>query len=428
MKRFTRIFTSAALLFAAVPVLAQEAGWKSRDVLLRDHWYIQSSAVVPASGSMISTGQYHPSHWYPTTIPHTVLATLVDDSIYRNIFFSNNLEKISDTPFDHPWWYRTSFQLGPEVKGRQVRIRFNGINYRADVWLNGHLVAGADSVAGSFRMFTLDVTPYVKPGENILAVEVTRPVGGELAIGFVDWNPEPADQDMGIWRNVHLLVTGPVSIEDPFVETQVDSATLAKAWLTLSATLQNHSGKVVQGDLVAAIGTTIRISKPITLEAGESQKILLDPSAYPQLVVDHPRLWWTNEMGRPNLYPLHLEFRVHQEISDQKQFRFGIRTITGYRTPEGFRAYRLNGKNILIKGGGWTDPMLLNASSRYEEAGIDYAVQMHLNAIRMEGFWGHDQHIFDLCDEKGILVMAGFSCQWEWPEHMGGKADQYGGI
>ncbi|HEX5552810.1 MAG TPA: glycoside hydrolase family 2 TIM barrel-domain containing protein, partial [Chitinophagaceae bacterium] len=309
------------------------------------------------------------------------------------------------------------------------RLRFNGISYRADIWLNGKKIAAADTLAGSFRQYTINITPYVKTGENILALKVTRAKAGELNIGFVDWNPEPADHNMGIWRSVRLLATGPVSIEKPFVKTRVDTATLEHADISLSLMLHNYSDKAINGTLKAAIGKDIHLSKVVALKAGESKKISLDPAEYAALSMDHPRLWWTRALGKPNLYSLRLSYETGDRLSDSREMKFGIRSVSSYVTKEGFRGFKLNGKKILIKGGGWTDPMLLNASPAYETAGVDYAVHMNLNTLRMEGFWGKNQHLYDLCDEKGILIMVGFSCQWEWGDYFGtGKDNQYGAI
>lgn len=418
----------SAILFS-LNASAQSSSFVVEDRLLQHDWQIQSSAKVAAGGEHISTESFRPESWYATTVPHTVLGALADNSVFKDIFYDRNLEKIPESLFAVPWWYRTSFRLVKPFAGQVYRLRFNGISYRADIWMNGKKIASADTLDGSFRQFTLDVSPYVKEGVNVLALKVTRAKGGELNVGFVDWNPEPADHNMGIWRDVHLLVSGPVSIEEPFVQTAVDTATLDHADISLSVLLHNHAARAVNGLLDMAIGKDIHVSKKISLAAGESRKIILSSAEYAALSMDHPKLWWTHTLGKPHLYELHLQFTENGRLSDSSHIRFGIRTVSGYMTREGFRAYRLNGKKLLIRGGGWTDPMLLNASPAYEEAGIDYAVHQNLNAIRMEGFWGHDQHLYDLCDEKGILVMVGFSCQWEWKNSFGtDKDDQYGAI
>ena len=161
---------------------------------------------------------------------------------------------------------------------------------------------------------------------------------------------------------------------DPFVITDVDTATLDHANITLKVKLENHSDKNINGVLKTTIGNDIHISKEVSLNANESKEIVLTPADYHALSMDHPKLWWTHDLGKPNLYSLSMNFETGNKISDSRKMKFGIRSVSGYMTDKGFRAYRLNGKKILIKGGGWTDPMLLRATPAYEEAGIDYAV------------------------------------------------------
>jgi len=408
---------------------SQSNSWSVKNNELENDWQIQSSDKVTANPESISSTNFKTANWYAAKVPNSTLGTLVNDGVFKNVFFNRNLEKIPDSLFTAHWWYRRTFVIDNTGEGQFYRLRFNGISYSADIWLNGKKIASADTVQGSFRQFIFDVTPYIKKGENVLALKVKQGGPGDLNIGFVDWNPEPADNHMGIWRGVHLLATGPVSLDQPFVITDVDTATLDHANITLKIKLQNHSDKNINGILKTIIGNDIHISRDVSLAANESKEIVLTPEDYKALSMDHPKLWWTNDLGKPNLYSLDMSFETGNQVSDSRKIKFGIRSVIGYWTEQGFRAYRLNGKNILIKGGGWTDPMLLNATPEYERAGIEYAVHMNLNAIRMEGFWGHDQHIFDLCDEKGILIMAGFSCQWEWKGIFGGKyEDKYGAI
>ncbi len=414
-------------LFFVSSVYPQHTGWITTNQELGDHWQIQSSDKVNAGDQTISTSDFNPQNWYAAKVPSSTLGSLVDDGVFKDVFFNRNLENIPAGRFDDPWWYRKTFDIEKIDSGEVYRLRFNGISYRADIWLNGKKIASADTIEGSFRQFIFEVTPFIKKGENVLALKVSKAEGGDLNIGFVDWNPEPADNNMGIWRDVQLVSTGPVAIEQPFIFTDVDTATLDQAAVTLKIKLHNYSDKAINGTLHANIEKDIHISKPVKLEAGETKEVILDSTDYPALKIEHPRLWWTHDLGKPNLYSLEINYVTNNEVSDVRKMRFGIRSVIGGWTGEGFRAYRLNGKKILIKGGGWTDPMLLNATPDYERAGIEYAVHTNLNAIRMEGFWGHDQHIFDLCDEKGILVMAGFSCQWEWNEYFGGNYEDTNG-
>ncbi len=429
MKDSTNKFLVYLAIIVMIPVTgySQSNSWTVDKTELRDSWQIQSSDKVNTGDENISTFNFKPQNWYSAKVPGSTLGTLVDDGVFKNVFYNRNLENIPTSIFDAPWWYRKTFNVDKIDPGQVYRLRFNGISYRADIWLNGKKIASTDTTEGSFRQFIFDVTPFVKKGDNVLALKVSKPEEEELNIGFVDWNPEPADNNMGIWRDVELLSSGPVVVEQPFIITDVDTATRDHAAITLKIKLHNYSDKAIDGTLNANIEKDIHISKPVKLEAGETKEVILDSTDYPALKVDHPRLWWTRDLGKPNLYALEINYATNNQISDVRKMRFGIRTINGYWSGEGFRAYRLNGKNILIKGGGWTDPMLLNATPEYERAGIEYAVHTNLNAIRMEGFWGHDQHLYDLCDEKGILLMVGFSCQWEWTEYFGGNYEDTNG-
>lgn len=441
-----KVFSVLCLFSLYTTAYSQSQHWDVKNETLTNDWKIQSVEQLREGGQEISTSSYQPNGWYEATVPATVLATLVEDKAYKeiytdydqdeipknkDIFFDQNLSKIPPYKFNVPWWYRTAFTLPEKSPGQTFRLRFDGINYRADVWLNGHKIASADTLEGSFRQFTINVTSYIKPGSNVLAVKVFRPGPGALAPGFADWNPVPPDHDMGLWRPVHLLISGPITIDQPFVQTEVDTATLTHADLTVSAVVHNYSQNAVRGDLEGFItkhGSHIQFSKNITLDAGESKEIVFSPAQFSQLRMNHLELWWPHNLGKPNLYFLHLKFMADNKLSDDKTIHFGIRSVSDYINGEGFRSFKINGKKILVKGGGWTDHMLLNASHAYEQAEIDYALQMNLNAIRMEGFWGEDPYIYNLCDEKGILIQVGYSAQWEHANTFGTPVDEHGGI
>ena len=414
-----------SLIFIAITF----AGNKNHfQIKLKKGWSIQSSEKVKANGNEISTVGFSTNDWYPAEVPATVLATLVKDSVYKNIFFAKNLEKIPNEQFTKPWWYRTEFII-PQNNGiTTAKLEFDGINYYANIWLNGKQIASADTTKGSFRRFEINISDLAKFGsKNVLAVEVMPPLKGDFTMGFVDWNPEPPDSNMGLWRSVNLKLSGDVSINYPFIKTKVDTATLKKAWLTISSDVQNNTNKNLDGILTGKIGS-IEFNKEISLSPNETKLITFEPGEFSQLIIENPRLWWTHDFGKPELYDLKLTFKTNNLISDEKNIKFGIREVTDYFTKQGFRGFKLNGKKILIRGGGWADNMLLNNTHSNLVAQIDYAKQMNLNTIRMEGFWGEDQDIYNLCDEKGILIMVGWSCQWEWDALLGKPVDEYGGI
>ncbi len=408
---------------------------------LRKGWQIQSSAKLPQSGAVISTAQFSPQSWYPASVPNTVLAALVADHIYPDPYFGMNLRSIpgadypmganfanlqmpADSPFRVPWWYRTEFTLPPSYQGKNLWLHFDGINYRANVWLNGVQVANSDKMAGMWRLFEFNVTQAVRAGEtNALAVEIFPPTPGSLSITWVDWNPMPPDKDMGIWRDVYISASGPIALRDAQVVTKLDLPSLDAAHLTLNATLRNSSNEVAQGTLTCRVGT-IEVSQRVELGAGESKSVTFSPDHFQALNVSHPRVWWPAQMGEPELYRIKMEVQSGGEVSDAQEFNFGVREITSELDDKNHRVFTVNGKRLLIRGGGWAPDMMLRQDPTREEQEIRYTRDMGLNTIRLEGKLV-DEHLFDLSDRYGILVMAGWCCCDHWERWRTWKDEDY---
>jgi exo-1,4-beta-D-glucosaminidase len=413
-------------------------------LILKENWAIQSSDEVDAVGAQISSPEFDPQGWFPAEMPSTVLAALVKNGVYPDPYFGNNMEKIpgaitgrrrempDDSPFRVAWWYRTEFSLPAGYRDKNIWLHFNSINYRANIWLNGQLVADTSEVEGAYRLFDLDITKYAEPGaNNYLALEIFPPQGMDLTITWVDWNPTPPDRGMGIWYDVSIRSTGKVAIEHPHVVTDLDLPSLEVANLTVSAELKNAGGSQVSGTLKGVI-EDIEFFREVTLEPGETRLISFSPEEFPQLIVEDPRLWWPHTVGPQNLYDLTLTFDTEGKRSDMKKVRFGIREVTstmnrfdGLRT----RVFQINGKNIVIRGGGYVEDMLLRPDKERIEADVQYAKHMNLNALRMEAPRGPD-YIFDYCDEQGILLMVGWCCcsSWErwnrWTPHTADVAEE----
>ncbi len=434
-----------------------------RVVNLNDLWYVQSSEKAKGSGEQISSPGFKIESWYPAVVPSTVLGTLVQNNVHADLFFGDNLKSVPTDQFKSSWWYRKEFTVpnGPGLT--RTSLEFDGINYRANVWLNGKKVADSSTLYGAFRRHSIDVTSNVKTTEkNVLAVEVIPPRPGEPTIGWVDWNPAPPDNAMGLFREVRVRATGDVSIENPFVITKLDLEAFKEARLTISAELRNHSDRPVSGRFEGRVEGQ-RFAQDVTLAPGETKKAVFTPESAPELVIKDPRVWWTHDLGKQELYLLSLSFMPKRDKADEKAapapppdkekgkprdkemakmlgmpsnmgsdsriVRFGIREVADYRTEQGHRGFKLNGRKILIRGGGWADDLLLDVKHKKLAAEVLYARHMNLNALRLEGFWGTSQDLYNLCDENGILVMVGWSCHWEWEHYLGKPADEpYGGI
>ncbi len=403
-------------------------------IALREGWALQSSAKVDQSGEEISTSKYQPKDWYAVSVPTTVAAALVKAKVYPDPMYGMNLRSLPgvsypiggnfsnfpmqpDSPFAVPWWYRKEFTLPADFAGKTVWLKFKGLNYRANIWLNGKAVAREEDVAGAWRTYEFDITAAAQPGKaNVLAVEVWAPTETDLAITFVDWNPAPPDKNMGLWRGVEVTTSGPVAVRYPTVVSKVDSPANDQAHLTVSTVVKNTANHAVKGTLKGRI-EKIEFSQEVDLGPGESKDITFDPAKFPQLNVPNPRLWWPAQMGKPELHELSLQFEIDGAVSDRSQSAFGIREINSELTATDRRVITVNGKKILIRGGGWSPDMMLRESSQRVEDELNYVQDMGLNTVRLEGKL-ETQEFFDLADRKGILLIAGWCCCDHW-EHWG---------
>ena len=416
------------LLMAAPP----QDGAAPSTMLLRKGWAIQSSDMAPASGATISTPQFQGRGWYSATVPTTVLSALVQDRVYpdpytgmnlRSLpgvsypigFNFSNLEMPPDSPFRHSWWYRTDFQLPAGYQGKTIWLAFDGMSFRANVWMNGQQIASAGKMAGTWRLFEFDVTANARPGgTNSLAVEVFPPLPHDLATTFVDWNPQPPDKNMGLWRDVRISATGPIAVRFPSVATHLADG---QALLTVRAEVKNAEDRTVEGVLHGKIEAT-EFSEPVRLGAHETRAVHFDSDRFPQLKLAHPRLWWPVQAGEQNLYPLELHFDVAGQVSDAASIRFGVREVTSEVDANGHRLFRINGKKILVRGGGYSFDMLLRSTPEQQEAHLKYVRDLNLNAVRFEGKL-EDDHFLELCDRYGILVLAGWCCCDHWEQWSG---------
>ncbi len=396
---------------------------------LNNNWKIISSENISATIEELSSNNYDDTKWYKANVPSTVLATLVANGVFKNPYFGTNLKEIPTGQFKKSSWYRNNFWLSNEEKQNTILLAINGINYKANIWLNGKLVAEDTLINNAFKRFIFNISDKVNSGNNILLIEVIPPMPGDFSIGFVDWNPNPPDNNLGIFREITLLFNKGVSIHNPFVETNVNIPSLNEAELSITAQLANHTGKIIKGKVKANIDDII-ITKQIELQPYQKQSIDFNQKDFPQLNIKNPKLWWPNGLGKPYLYKLKLSFIVSNNIIfDTNEIKFGIRTVEDYVNEDGHKGFKINGHKILIRGAGWTDDLLLQDTHESLETQIAYVKDMNLNCIRLEGFWGKDQQLYNLCDENGILMMVGWSCYWEHEEYLGKPVDKrYGGV
>ncbi len=454
-------------------------------------WQLIAAPKVAASGAEIATSSFDAKGWLAATVPGTVLTTMVDRGIYPDPYYGLNNLDIPESLNKQDYWYRVVFSPATTLDGRNFVLTFNGINYAAEVWLNGKRLGG---IQGAFLRGMFDVTGLLHPGQkNVLAVRVSPPPhpgipqeqsikggpgenGGILCLDgptFVetegwDWVPGIRDRDTGIWQNVTLTATRQVQIGDVQVVTVLPLPQTDHADVDITVPVTNLSSAPVQGSLQASF-EGVAISKQVTLPAGESS-IRLTPTDFPQLMVRHPRLWWPNGYGEPNLYHLKVSFSTQAGTSDTKHLHFGIREVTyeltlydatghlrrveilpttaglrgekivdvsheGMRQiPDGWVAtllpgaehssavlpvsdatgstdmvIKVNGVRIAARGGNWgMDDAMKRVSRARLEPYFRLHRDAHLNIIRNWVGQNTEAAFYDLADEYGLMVWNDF--------------------
>ena len=428
------VWIAAALQAFAAPAAPNPHG----SMLLSSGWQLHTACRFAQDGRALSTAPVSAAGWMKTQVPGTVLAAQVKAGVYPDPFFAMNLRRIpgesypigknfsnlpmpSDSPYACGWWYRDTFQAPSATGGKTTWLHLGGINYRADLWLNGVRVADTHDIAGAYRTYDLDVSKAVHGGRNVLAIEVFAPGPSDLGVNWVDWNPAPPDKDMGITGPVALRVTGAVAARAPSVVTHFTDDSLREAALTVYGDVTNATADPVSVTVRAQL-LHVALEQPVTLAPHETKTVAFTPEQFPQLRLalkpQDTRIWWPYVMGAPHLEPITLTVLRGKAVSDAAAATFGIREVTSSLTAQNHRQLRVNGRRILIRGGGWSQDMLLREDPQRLREQFALAQDVHLNAIRLEGKLETDD-FFRLADERGMLILAGWCCcdRWErWSE------------
>ena len=411
-------------------------------------WKMIKAGDATDPGEKISLSNYATANWMPAIVPGTVLNSLVYNQKYPEPYYgiNNKIESklipdISETGRDfYTYWFRTDFTVPQSFKGKTVWLQLDGINYRAEVWVNGNLLS---TMNGMFIQDYIDVTDFVKiGGKNGLAIKVypvdvpgsAKPKswgpagefhnGGNGNIGLnttmlmtVGWDftfmDGIRDRNTGIWKNISLYATGRVALRHPFVKSELRKPDYDQARETVSVEIINPSTSnrviscKVKGEIV---GENITFEKTFRLMRGEEKTATFSPEEFPQLIINSPKLWWPVNKGPQNLYDLKLTVSVDGKECDSVKTRFGIREIVSDRkTPDKSRVFYVNGKRLFIRGTNWIPEAMLRTSDERTYAELRYSRQSGVNLLRM---WGggiaESDYFFQLCDELGLLVWQEF--------------------
>jgi Glycosyl hydrolases family 2, sugar binding domain/Glycosyl hydrolases family 2 len=430
-------------------------------VKLSGAWQMQTSALESADGTQLSRPGSVVRGWSSVQVPTTVLNALVKQGVYPDPRFGLNAYQLPDSsdefnqkfdlakyshlpdkrnPWRDPWWFRRDFTLPRLSPGRHVWLHFDSINYRAEVWLNGQKVADREQMVSMNQRFAFDVSSMVVAGTNCLAVKVWRvdhvgspgpqlvPLGNlrfqdqvtegpmdyavQLAGGY-DCFPSIPDRYLGILQDVSVEFSGPVTIRDPFVVTELPLPETNRATLKISANLCNGGREAIRGVLRGSVPEAgLSFEQPVALDAGEEKVVRFDPSP----VMAQPRLWWPNGYGAQPQYDLKLQFVADGRVSHEQTVRFGVRQITTElheRKGHYGRRILVNGQKIFARGGYIQPDALWDWTPERAEAEARYYAAANLNLIYFEDIANPPDYFLDACDRHGVMFgQCFYGCSW----------------
>ncbi len=468
-----RISASAILILISFlisfPSFSQEG--KIKQVKL-EQFELQSSAIINEGGEELSSELYQSNvYWFPVKVPSTVLSGLVANMVYPDPYSGLNnmqipdasdefnkkydLEKFSHlpnepNPWKKPYWYRTTFEVPASDEGRHFQLIFKGINYRAEVWLNGQQVADSTQMVGMFAEYFLDVSDKIVAGDqNVLAVKIlpldypglpdteqlealgdfylnggpTGDIGKNVtmlcSVGW-DWLPPVRDRNIGIWQPVYLKTSGKVTLEKPQIITKLPNLPATDlAAIDINLSLNNNSASIQDGMLHVKIspenfdGASIEFSKEISLKAGETHLVNLSSEEINDLNIDQPKLWWPTGYGAQNLYHVDLKFVSDNKVYDQTSIITGIREVSSKAVEVPGKSLRrdfyVNGRRVHLNGGAWVPDMMLQRDSLRLEQELRHCQNANVNLVRI---WGGGitppDDFFNIADRLGLMIWSDF--------------------
>ncbi|VTR43851.1 glycoside hydrolase family 2 protein [Sphingobacterium thalpophilum] len=430
----TRLIYILLLLLLAAPNRAQvpELSLNSSNTAVR--WEIKPKDEVPQSGLEISQPGFVLKDPVRGIVPGVVFTAYVSQGLVPDPNYADNIYRVDEKLFNRPFWYRGTFRLPAGYsKGQRIWLQFDNTNRYADFFFNGVKLSGTATstrdVSGHMLRSKFDVTALLREGaDNTVAVLISdadqkKTRSDKEAFGVTasptylaaagwDWMPYVPGRLAGITGNVSLRSAGAVTLEDPWMRSDLESNEFA--YLEFSTDINNASDSTQQVELTGLIQPGgIPFSKKLSIAAHSRQKVYITRNEVKEFVIHQPRLWWPNGYGEPHLYSCELTLKTGGQLSDQKRIQFGIRKYEYQyvRNRAGWPVlnFFINGKKVYLKGGNWgMSEYLLRC--RGEEYGLKVKLHkdMNYNMIRLWTGSITDDAFYDYCDRYGIMVWDDF--------------------
>ncbi|WEG13376.1 beta galactosidase jelly roll domain-containing protein [Pullulanibacillus sp. KACC 23026] len=386
---------------------------------LNGNWKLQFFDVGAERDLEIASPEYIDYFWMRAQVPGEVHSTLLKHRLIEDPFYGHNDLKCRWVE-EKVWWYRTTFEWKDKFeKSERLELIFEGLDTYATVYLNGVELGSTENM---FISHTFDVTRELRKGKNVLAVKFDpidfkvkdktqyywsgfskQRIWTRKAQSHFGWDWGPRLVSAGIWKNVLLQKRKCGKIDSVFAHTLEVSEDQAIVKVEIDTCLWNKNisyyvdVKLVNGEDV------------ITTTTG-----IINGKAQVNLTIQNPKLWWTHDLGEPNLYNLHVTLLADSQIVDKQTEQVGIRTtevkLINDRGQHCF-TFVLNGVEIFAKGSNWIPIDSFIASTpdeRYVHL-IKMAKVANMNMLRVWGGGIYEKDIFyKECNQQGILVWQDF--------------------
>ncbi|KAJ5910663.1 Glycoside hydrolase family 2 immunoglobulin-like beta-sandwich [Penicillium tannophilum] len=382
-------------------------------------WSMQSATRAQIGMSRLSQPGVNVSSWYRVGGRSTVMAGLLENGVYNEteLFFSNNMENLADQAiFKEPWIYREEFSIFP-ANNQHVTLKTHGITSKAEIYVNGALIATSDQQQGSYGGHQYDLTNHLRSGFNCLLI-VAYPTNylRDFAMGFLDWNPYPADNGTGIWRDVEIIQTGAVSMSPLRVVTDFSKAeSNDNVNVTLKTEISNHAPHTVQvevnGTIIGPIyADNAAIWGTFDLQPGEEKTVSVEAA------LRNPQIWWPSGWGEQPMYTIEVDAMIKEDeliLSDSSVQTFGIRYVSSHLNEHNDTTFAVNGHPFQVLGAGYSADIFMRFDKQRISTIFQYMIDLGLNTIRLEGKQEHPE-FYDLADQMGLMVLAGWECCNKW--------------
>ncbi|OGS27796.1 MAG: hypothetical protein A2297_06830, partial [Elusimicrobia bacterium RIFOXYB2_FULL_48_7] len=420
---------------------------KCININLDDNWVMEGLDFTQGQVRKAYEPDYKPKDPVKAKVPGIAQCALLEAGKIDDPIYEMNNEKILWVE-DKEWWFFKDFTVPENIEGNNYQLVFEGITYRANVWLDGIAIGHQE---GMFLRTYYDITRFVKPGSKhrltlrIRTLEnssMDRP-GGEVRRTMVSsqgvvapfsyfWNWSPHLVPVGIWKSVWLKITGGVFLDNPFVRAKInwDGDTAACAEITTSVEMNSHFTGEQQVTLKGKISGVdfncpeLTFSKQVTLSPG-AQEI---PGV--TVTLETPKLWWPNGLGEHPLYRMDIWVEdANGNLLDKIDTEFGVREIEMLHNTDDIWVQKVHGqthrlfsivgnphpwtfcvnkKKVFVRGTNWlpVDNLFRFTEDRYR-AVLDKVEDANLNMMRIWGGGVQETELFyRMCDRRGIMTWA----------------------